>query len=482
MPQRTRSEVRRLSRGATRQVLRSSRSVWDRVLAVLDRFGLDDHAVLLFFGAVIGVAAGGGVVLFYRVIDLSYEVFFRWPEQVLPQLPRLLYRPLTTALAITAAWWTWRRLGRGQDGMTVPDVQLAVMRRRGRIHSRRAAGRTLASAMTIGGGGSAGSEGPVAVLGATLGSLISRLFQFPAERTRVFVGAGAAAGISAAFNAPLAGAFFALEEILGSFHAAHFAPVVVASVAGAILSRAVFGNHPAFLVPEDYSYQNTIEVALFFPLLGVLCAVVSVLFVRWHFAIGARAAAWRERHPRAEVLQPIAAGLLVGGMVVASRGQLVGTGHLSIPLEGFTHTAWWALLLLAVGKILATSVTLQGGGSGGLFTPSLFVGGAVGASMGVLIRTFIPSLPIAVEAYALVGMGAVVAATPGAPPTAILLVFEITGDYAIVPPLMVAVVICQLLARRFERDDLYSGWLRRRGVALPSHAAPSPSPPAPLSS
>ena len=149
--------------------------------------------------------------------------------------------------------------------------------------------------------------------------------------------------------------------------------------------------------------------------------------------------------------------------MLLSRGLLVGTGHLAIPLETFGRMAWWALLLLALGKIVVTALTLQGGGSGGLFTPSLFVGAATGGAMGVALRSAFPALPITPEAYALVGMGAVVAATTGAPITAILLVFEMTNDYAIVPPLMVAVVICHVVARRLEPDTLYSGWLRRRG-------------------
>jgi CIC family chloride channel protein len=128
--------------------------------------------------------------------------------------------------------------------------------------------------------------------------------------------------------------------------------------------------------------------------------------------------------------------------------------------------AWWALLLLALGKVLITAVTLQGGGSGGLFTPSLFVGAATGGAVGVALRALFPAVPIAPEAYALVGMGALVAGATGAPITGILLVFEMTNDYAIVLPLMLAVVVCHVVARRLERDNLYSGWLRRRGEHL----------------
>src|SRR5690606_17149629 len=156
----------------------------------------------------------------------------------------------------------------------------------GCIRTRLSRARTAASGITRGAGGSAGSEGPVGVLGPTIGSFLGRAFRFDAGRVRVLVAAGAAAGISAAFNAPLAGAFFALEEILGSLAAGAFPPVVIASVVAAIVSRGIFGNHPAFPIPEEYGYTLAREVLVFYPLLGVLAGLVSVLFVRTYFRAG----------------------------------------------------------------------------------------------------------------------------------------------------------------------------------------------------
>ena len=462
---RTRAAVRLAVLGA-----RTARTRWDRALARLDALGLDENAILLTFSVAVALAAAGGVVLFYRIIDASYVAFYRWPAEFLPRVSFAFYRPVLTACALAVAWAVWRRAGGGGDGLTVPDVQLAVVRRGGHVPTRPALARTLASAVTLGGGGSAGSEGPVAVLGAAAGSFVGRAFRFSAERTRVLVGAGAGAAIAAAFNAPLAGAFFALEEVLGTFTGASFAPVVAASVVGAVVSRSVFGNHPAFPIPREYGYAAVAEVALFFPLLGAWCGVVSALFVRVHFGVGALVARLTTGRPARAAAMPWVAGAVVGGLVLLSGGQLVGTGHLAIPLGAFGRMAWWALLLLALGKIVATALTLQGGGSGGLFTPSLFVGAAAGGAAGVVLRALVPGVPIAPEAYALVGMGAVVAAATGAPVTAILLVFEMTGDYAIVPPLMVAVVVCHVVARRLGPDNLYSGWLRRRGEDL-AHGA-----------
>ncbi len=456
-------ERARLAREAVR---RAALTQWDRVLLRLDQLGLDENALLLTFAVAVGLVAAGGVVLFYRAIDAAHFVLFDWPASLLPNVPVSFSRPILTAIAFACAAAIWRRVGRGSDGMTIPDVQLAVVRRGGRIPSRPALARTAASAITIGGGGSAGSEGPVAVIGAAAGSLFGRLFRFSADRTRVLVGSGAAAGIAAAFNAPLAGAFFALEEVLGSFRTATFAPVVVASVVGAIVSRSVFGNHPAFPIPPEYGVTTVLEVMLFFPLLGIACGIASAFFVRMHFGIGAKIGEIVGESRRRALMLPWIAGALVGSAVLLSNGLLVGAGHIAIPIAAFGRMAWWVLLLLAVGKVLVTSLTLRGGGSGGLFTPSLFVGATLGGAIGVALRVILPALSITPESYALVAMGAVVAATTGAPITAILLIFEMTGDYAIVPPLMVAVVISTVVARRLEHDNLYSGWLRRRGEDL----------------
>ena len=407
----------------------------------------------------VGIAGAGGVVLFYKLIDLAHEAFFAWPESLLPQLGRLAYRPILTGAGAVAAWAIMRRLGRSHDGLNIPDVQLAVVRRRGELPTVPALARTAASAVTIGSGGSAGSEGPVAVFGALIGSRLGALFKFNGSRTGILVAAGAAAGISAAFNAPLAGAFFALEEILGSFSTAAFAPVVVSSVLAAVISRSVFGNHPVFPVPLEQGYQLTREVILFYPMLGLLTGLVSVLFVRCYFAVDDRSRTLGLSQPWLAAV----GGALVGALTFASGGLLTGTGHLAIPLDRFDQLGWYLVALLALAKIVATSITLNTGGSGGLFTPSLFVGAATGSAFGLLLMALFPGLRLSPEPYALVGMGAVIAAATNAPMTGIFMVWEMTGNSAIMLPLMLAVVVSHFVARRLERDSLYSGWLRRRG-------------------
>jgi CIC family chloride channel protein len=313
--------------------------------------------------------------------------------------------------------------------------------------------------VTLGAGGSAGSEGPVAVLGATLGSFLGRAFRFDPARTKILVAAGTAAGISAAFNAPLAGAFFALEEILGSLAVGAFPPVVVASVLAAVVSHSFLGNHPAFPIPVEYGFALKREVFVFYPFLGLVAGAVAALFVRVYFGTETLI---RRLDIRPAML-PWLGGAVVGTLVILSNGLLVGHGHFAVHLEVFGRMSASSLALLALGSILATSITLNSGGSGGLFTPSLYVGAATGGAFGVLLTNLFPTLGLRPEAYALVGMGALVAAATSAPITGILLVFEMTNDYAIVLPLMLTTVIANLVARRIEPDSLYSGWLRRRG-------------------
>jgi len=435
---------------------------WLAAVGWFNRLGLSENAILIGFAVAIGAVGALGVVAFYKLIDLAHAALFRWPLTTAPQLEYQAYRPLLTAAGIAAAWWVMRRLGHGHEGLNVPDVQLAVARRGGDIPTRPALARTAASAITLGSGGSAGSEGPVAVLGSTVGSFLGRVFRFDSTRVKVLVGAGAAAGISAAFNAPLAGAFFALEEILGSFAVSAFPPVVVASVVAAVVSHAFFGNHPALEIPTEYGYALAREVFLFYPLLGVLLGLVSVAFVRCYF--GTETALSRLRIPAAAL--PWLGGVVVGVLVLASGDLLVGYGHLAIRLEVFGRMPWFFLALLAFGKILATSITLNAGGSGGVFTPSLYVGAAAGGAFGVALDALFPGLGLHPEAYALVGMGAVVAGATHAPITGILIVFEMTNDYAIVLPLMLTTVLAYLVARQIEPDSLYSGWLRRRGEHL----------------
>ena len=429
-----------------------------RIREWIERRDWDEGATLMVFGAIIGAVSGLAVVGFYRLIDLSHFLLIRLPESRLPVVGQALYAPLLTAFGLWAAWSVVRH-ARIPEGQNVPDVQLAIAKRDGVIRSGPVAVRTIASAITLGSGGSAGSEGPVATLSATVGSAIGRRLRFQARHLKILVGCGAAAGIAAAFNAPFAGAFFALEEVLGSFSVGAFSPVVIASVVGALTVRPFLGSQPIFASAVPAS-TRPLEVLLY-PALGVGCGLVSAIYARLY--LGASALAARLRGPR--WIWPLAAGATVGLIVIASRNLLAGDGHLAIPAPIFGQLAWYALLGITAGKIVATVITLGFGGSGGVFTPTLFIGAALGGGLGVLGQMAAPGL-VNPRAWAFVGMAGMVAGATRAPLTAIFMVFEMTDDYTYVVPLMIVAVIAYTTARRYSAHGLYDGWLAVRGEQL----------------
>jgi CIC family chloride channel protein len=429
------------------------------LLAWLERRDWDEGATLMVFGTLIGVASGLGVVGFYRLIDLSHLVLIQLPESRFPRVGQAFYRPLLTAVGLWAAWFVVRR-SKIPDGQNVPDVQLAIAKGDGVIRSGPVAVRTIASALTLGSGASAGSEGPVAVLGAGLGSALGRRLQFQPRHVKILIGCGAAAGIAGAFNAPFAGAFFALEEVLGSFSVGAFSPVVIASVVGALTVRPFLGDHPIFTSRTPAS-ARPLEILLY-PFLGVACGLVSAFYSRAYLAANAAG----KRAPGPRWIWPLIAGAVTGLIVIASRGLLAGNGHLAIPESIFGGLAWYILLAIALAKIVATVITLGFGGSGGVFTPTLFIGAALGGGLGVLGAEVLPAGLVHPHAWAFVGMAGMVAGATRAPLTAIFMVFEMTDDYTYVVPLMIVAVIAYTTARRYSAHGLYDGWLAARGEHL----------------
>ncbi|MBW2619644.1 MAG: chloride channel protein, partial [Deltaproteobacteria bacterium] len=319
--------------------------------------------------------------------------------------------------------------------------------------------KSLASAISIAIGGSVGREGPIVQIGSAIGSSLGQVFRVSPNRMRVLVGCGAAAGIAATFNAPLAGMIFALEIILGEFAIATFSPIVLSAVMATAISRHYLGDYPAFLVPE-YQLVSLWEL-IFYAILGLAAGVVAVGFTTTLYKFEDLFDLWK----RPDYLKPIVAGLAIGLLGLAFPWVLgVGYGGINLALAG--QMSWWLLLMLVGVKIVATSMTIGGGMSGGIFAPSLFIGAMLGGAYGQLVHALFPEITASSGAYAIVGMGALVAGTTHGPLTAFLILFEMTGNYKIILPLMSACILATLMASQIKKESIYTLKLIRRGVNI----------------
>ena len=346
-------------------------------------------------------------------------------------------------------------------GHGVPEVMSAVTRKGGIIRLRIVLVKMFVSAITIGSGGSVGREGPIVHIGSAIGSVFGQYFKLSSSAVTVLVGCGAAAGISATFNAPIAGTLFASEVILRDIRITSVSPILISSLVAASVSRAYYGNSPAFLV-SHYQLASYRELGLYCAL-GLLAGLVAVLFVKVLYKtediIDAIKIHW--------LLKAAMGGFLLGlaGMY-HSEIHGVGYGVIEMILNNPGQYGIIILSILCMLKIVMTSVTIGVGGSGGVFAPSLFMGAALGGLFGICVQG-IPYFDIASPgAYALVGMSAVVAGTTHAPIQAILILVEMTGNYEIILPIMISCVISNIVSKKIESGSIYTMKLIRRGESM----------------
>ena len=345
-------------------------------------------------------------------------------------------------------------------GHGVPEVMQAILLKGGFIRARVAIIKALSSAITIGTGGSVGREGPIIQIGSSIGSTVGQFFRVPSKRLKTLVGCGAAAGIAAAFNAPIAGALFAVEIILMDFAVAQFAPIVISSVMATVVSHILEGNFTAFLVPK-YELASPYEIIFYF-ILGAICGIVSFLFIKTlYFSEDV----FDNRFKFPEYLKPVIGGLLLG-IIALAFPQIMGVGYetISIALNG--DMLWYIAFILIFTKIIATSITLGSGGSGGIFAPSLFMGAMLGYFFGSFVHSYFPNITAPANAYALVAMGGLVAGTTRAPLTSIIIVFELTSDYQIMLPLMITCIISTIISSKLSRESIYTLKLVLRNINI----------------
>jgi chloride channel protein, CIC family len=401
---------------------------------------IGQNALMLSASVILGLAAGYSSLAFRALIALEHHMAFDWlaPHARAVFGAAGIIVPLVCGGALTA--FIIHHFAVEAKGHGVPAVLAALRLRGGIIRPRVILVKTLTAATCIGFGGSCGREGPIVLIGSTWGSVIGQLLAFPTPMMRTLVASGAAAGIAATFNAPIGGVIFASEVILRDFAPRSFVGIAVASVVATLVARSHLGNHPA-LNASAYALISPAELILY-ALLGAVAAVWASAFMRLlHFL----------EHRFDKLVLPVVVKAMIGFGLVGVIGiwfpQVLGLGYENVQNMLDNHLSPLSAFVLALLKPLATTLTLGSGGSGGLLAPMLITGGMLGDGFGSVVHALFPAWTGVAAAYGLVGMAAMFSAANEAPITAIAIVFEITGDYTLILPLMIGSVIAALLGR-----------------------------------
>lgn len=419
-----------------------------------------DQVFVIVMAILIGVAAGYISAGFRSLIEVIHNIL--WGPGALIDIVRTLpyyQRILVPVLGITAVAVFVNRYAKEAKGHGVPEVMEAVATKNGFIRMRVVLVKALASAMSIASGAAVGREGPIVQIGSAFGSTVGQIFQVSQRRMKTFIGCGAAAGIAATFNAPIAGAIFASEIILGDFSVAAIGPIIIASVFGTVVSRGIYGDFPAF-IPPVYSLNSSIEI-IFYIILGIATGFAAWLFVRSLYFT-------EDVFDRLKI--PVWTKAVAGGSLLAIIAifipEVMGVGYESVDRILANDMSFILAGMLLFGKIFATSISMGAGASGGIFAPSLFMGAMLGGAMGKIFHHFLPEITASPGAYALVGMAAMVAGTTHAPVTAILIIFELTSEYTVILPLMVTSIIATVISSRLLDGNIYTLKLKRRGIDI----------------
>lgn len=404
----------------------------------------------------IGLLSSAGVWVFKSLFETLWGYNLQLPMITgLPWLGALLPVAGGAVVGLVAQHW----IGEEKLHGTAAIMQ-SVAITGGRLGYQKSPVKTLAAALSIGAGASVGPEDPSVQIGANIASMIGQKLRVSEERLRTLIAAGAASSIAAAFNAPIAGVFFALEIILGEIGGQSLGMILIASVSSSVLIQALSGSQPAFQIPA-YSFHSIGELPLYL-LLGLAAGPVSAVYVRLLYQM-------KDLFGKIGLptwLKPVLAGTVVGAVGLALP-QVLGVGYETIGeiLNRADFSIVMLLVLMAV-KLVLTPVSIGGGFFGGVFAPSLFIGAALGGAVGEIGKILLPNLGIESAAFALVGMAAVLAGAVHAPLTAAILLFEMTGDYRIILPLMLAVAVIMLVSQQMQRDSVYAMGLARHGIRL----------------
>ncbi|MGE0463303.1 MAG: chloride channel protein [Vicinamibacterales bacterium] len=419
---------------------------------------LRENQIFLALAIVVGVLAGLSAVLFSLAISGTTRAFFG----LQPSWMRLLLIPPAVSVITGVLLYKFFPDVRGSG---VPQTEAAFHLNDGVIPPSVPIGKFLTGVLCIGSGHSMGREGPSVQIGAGIASGIGQWLRLSPERVKELVPVGAAGALSAAFNTPVAAVVFALEEIIGDMNATLLGSTVVASVASVIVARSILGNEPLFHVPV-YQLVHPAELAAY-AALGVVGGLVSLGFSRGLLQLRA---VFRGLPAASQVVHPAMGGLALGALLLVVP-EVMGVGYDSVDqaLNGGMLAGTMAVLLAA--KLVGTTISYASGNAGGIFAPSLYIGAMVGGIVGTAVHWLAPFPTGDTGAYALVGMGALFAGIIRAPMTSVFMIFEITQDYQILVPLMVANLIAYWISRRYQPTPVYHALLQQDGVHLPSAEA-----------
>jgi CIC family chloride channel protein len=430
------------------------KKVIDKITALLEKFRTSEHLFMIIIPIIIGLLGGLGAIVLRSLIHLFQAILWGNEEYAANWYLTILI-PAVGAVIVGMIIYFFSKEAKGHG---VPEVMEAISLKNGVIRPRVVASKAVASALTIASGGSVGREGPIIQIGSAIGSTLGQVFKLSKRRMQTLVGCGAAAGIAAAFNAPIAGAMFSVEILLGDFAISQFSPIVISSVTATVISRMKYGNFPAFEVPK-YALVHPVELVPY-ALLGLVAGAVGILFIKVLYY-------FEEKFDGVNIpdYYKTAMGGLLLGVVGISFPQVFGVGYEAMNQAFLGQMEVWLLFALIFVKILASALTLGSGSSGGIFAPSLFMGAMTGGVFGNILHKLFPTVTAGPGAYALVAMSAVVAATTHAPITAILIIFEMTGDYKIILPLMIATIISLVVTRR-QKGSIYTLKLMKKGINI----------------
>ena len=420
-------------------------------------YGLQEGNLFLVLSVIIGLISGLLVVCFHISIQSIHLWLFG--SSLNPPPLRLLLAPTLTGLVIAALILRFFRRVRGSG---VNQTKAAVFIYDGFIPFRTVIGKFIACALAIGSGQSLGPEDPSLQIGAGIASVLGRQLQLSREKIRLIAPVGAAAGLAAAFNAPISAVIFVIEEVIGKWSAGVLGAIVLAAVSSVVVVRGFLGSEPLFRIPPYRLVHPTELIA--FAILGVIGGFSSLVFVKLISKFRPRLKAFPEW---TQYLQPAIAGLAIG--VIGFRlPQVMGAGYSSIDEAMHGQFTWQMLAILGAVKIIATTLSFVSGTPGGMFAPSMFIGAMMGGAVGGVEHHFFPGLGISTGAYALVGMGTVFAGFLRVPMTSVFMVLELSGNYSIILPVMVSNTIAYLISRKFQSIGLYDLLSRQDGMELPS--------------